>query len=57
MLWHLYFRYFIKLTIFFEMWKFRQKIELVSISWKIKIPLGKSVGHHIWVIQIHMGEE
>ena len=27
MLWGLYFRYFIKLTIFFKMWKFHQKIE------------------------------
>ena len=27
MLWGLYFRYFIKSTIFFQIWKFHQKIE------------------------------
>ena len=29
------------------MLKFRQKIEFVSTPWKIKIPLGNSVGDHM----------
>ena len=39
------------------MWKFCQKLNFVSTPWKVIIPLGNSVGDHIWVIQIHMGEE
>ena len=29
------------------MLKFRQKLNFVSTPWKIKIPLGKSVGDHM----------
>ena len=28
---------------------------LFSTPWKIIIPLGNSMGDHIWVIQIHLG--
>ena len=38
------------------MWKFCQKMNFVSTPWKIIIALGNSVGDHIWVIQIYMGE-
>ena len=41
--------------IFFQMWKFRQKIKFVSTPRKIIIPLGNNVGDHMWVIQIHLG--
>ena len=44
MFWCLYFRYFIKSTIFFEIWKFHQKLNFVSTPWKIIISLGNSVG-------------
>ena len=30
-------------------------MNFVSTPWKIKIPLGKSVGYHIWAIYIYMG--
>ena len=36
---------------------FIKKLNFVSTPWKVIIPLGNSVGDHIWVIQIHMGEE
>ena len=36
---------------------FVKKLNFVSTPWKVIIPLGNSVGDHIWVIQIHMGEE
>ena len=36
---------------------FIEKLNFVSTSWKVIIPLENSVGDHIWVIQIHMGEE
>ena len=32
-------------------------MNFVSTPWKVIITLGNSVGDHIWVIQIHMGEE
>ena len=37
------------------MWEFHQKFNFVSTPWKIKIPLGNSVGDHICVIQINLG--
>ena len=30
-------------------------MNFVSTPWKIKIPLGKSVGDHIWAIYVYMG--
>ena len=37
------------------MGNFVKKLNFVSTPWKIKIPIGNSVGNHIWVIQIHLG--
>ena len=34
-----------------------KNVNLFSTPWKIIIPLGNSVGDHIWVIQIHLGGE
>ena len=34
---------------------FIKKLNFASTPWKIIIPLGNSVGNHIWVIQIHLG--
>ena len=51
MLWCSYFRSFIKLTNFLRMGNFVEKINFISTSWKIIIPLGNSVGDHIWSIQ------
>ena len=36
------------------MGNFVEKANFVSTSWKIRIPLGYSVGDHIWVIQIQI---
>ena len=36
--------------IFFQIQNFIEKLNFVSTPWKIKIPLGKSVGDHIWAI-------
>ena len=36
------------------MGNFVEKFKFVSTSWKIIIPLGNSVGDHIWVIQIQI---
>ena len=32
-----------------------KNLNFVSTPWKIIIPLGNTVGNHIWVIQIHLG--
>ena len=37
------------------MWEFHQKLNFVSTPWKIKIPLGNSVGDHKCVMQILSG--
>ena len=55
MLWCSYFRSLIKSANFSRCRNFIKKLNFVSTPWKIIIPLGNSVGVHIWVIQIHLG--
>ena len=49
MLWCSYFKSFIKSTNFSSCGNVIKKLNLVSTPWKIIIPLGNSVGDHIWV--------
>ena len=47
----------LNLQFFSRCGNFVKKLNFVSTPWKVIIPLENSVGDHIWVIQIHMGEE
>ena len=55
MLWCSYFKSLIKLANFSRCGNFVKKLNLVSSPWKIIVPLGNSVGDHIWITQIHLG--
>ena len=55
LLWCSYFRLFIKSIKFFRTGNFVKKFNSVSTPWKIKNPLGNSVGDHTWVIKINLG--
>ena len=55
-LWCSYFRSLIKSANFSRCRNFIEKLNFVSTPWKIIIPLENSVGDHIRVIEIHLGE-
>ena len=55
MLWCSYFWSFITMVNFSKCGNFIKNLNVVSTPWKIIIPLGNSVGDHMWVIQIHLG--
>ena len=42
----------VEIALVAQLWPLR-----ICVPWKVIIPLENSVGDHIWVIQIHMGEE